>query len=209
MAIEKIEVLVVGGGQAGVAMSEHLSNCGVPHLVLERHRIAERWRSERWDSLVANGPAWHDRFPGMEFSDIDPDAFAPKEKVADYFVAYAKQIAAPIRCGVEVKEVQRNVGRPGFRVETSEGVIEATNVVAATGPFQRPVIPAVVPEDAGLMQIHSSAYRNPDPATRGCGAGGRSGVFGGADRGRTLACGKARLPLGRPARPSSASLSRA
>ena len=95
MSTEKVETLVVGGGQAGLAMSEHLSNCGVPHLVLERQRIAERWRSERWDSLVANGPAWHDRFPSMRFSDIDPDAFAPKERVADYFVAYAEKIAAP------------------------------------------------------------------------------------------------------------------
>jgi putative flavoprotein involved in K+ transport len=167
MSIEKVETLVVGGGQAGLAMSEHLSNCGVPHLVLERHRIAERWRSERWDSLVANGPAWHDRFPNMEFSDIDPDAFAPKERVADYFVAYAEMISAPVRCGVEVKDVQRNAGGPGFRVETSEGVIEATYVVAATGPFQRPVIPAVVPEDAEVMQIHSNAYRNPDQLPEG------------------------------------------
>ncbi|MFA9421122.1 MAG: flavin-containing monooxygenase [Gammaproteobacteria bacterium] len=167
MTTEKIETLIVGGGQAGLAMSEHLSNCGVPHLVLERHRIAERWRSERWDSLVANGPAWHDRFPGMEFSDIDPDAFAPKEKVADYFVAYAEKIDAPIRCGVEVREVQRNAGRPGFRVETSEGVIEANSVVAATGPFQRPVIPAVVPEDEGITQIHSNAYRNPGQLPEG------------------------------------------
>ena len=142
-------------------MSEHLSNCGVPHLVLERHRIAERWRSERWDSLVANGPAWHDRFPGMEFPDIDPDAFVPKERIADYFVAYAERIAAPIRCGVEVKEVRRNVGRPGFRVETSTGVIDANYVVAATGPFQRPVMPDLVPKQAGIVQIHSSAYRNP------------------------------------------------
>ncbi len=162
MAIEKVDTLVVGGGQAGLAMSEHLSGCGVPHLVLERHRIAERWRSERWDSLVANGPAWHDRFPGMEFSDIDPDAFATKEQVADYFIAYAERIAAPVRCGVEVEAVRRNLGRPGFRAETSEGVLEASNVVAATGPFQRPVIPAVVPEDAGILQIHSSAYRNPE-----------------------------------------------
>ena len=167
MSTEKVETLVVGGGQAGLAMSEHLSNCGVPHLVLERHRIAERWRSERWDSLVANGPAWHDRFPDMEFSDIDPDAFAPKETVADYFVAYAEKIAAPIRCGVEVREVQRNVGRSGFRVETSDGVIEANSVVAATGPFQRPVIPALVPENAGITQIHSSAYRNPDQLPEG------------------------------------------
>ena len=161
MSIENVDTLIVGGGQAGVAMSEHLSNCGVPHLVLERDRIAERWRTGRWDSLVANGPAWHDRFPGMEFSDTDPDAFAPKEEVADYFVAYAEKIAAPIRCGVEVTDVQRNVGRPGFRVETSDGVIEANNVVAATGPFQRPAFPAIVPEDADIMQMHSNAYRNP------------------------------------------------
>ena len=164
---EEVDTLVVGGGQAGLAMSEHLSNCGVPHLVLERYRIAERWRSERWDSLVANGPAWHDRFPGMEFPDLDPDAFAPKEKVADYFVSYAKQIAAPIRCGVEVNLVRKNAGRLGFRVETSDGMIEANNVVAATGPFQRPIIPPVIPEDAGIHQIHSSAYRNPDQLPKG------------------------------------------
>ena len=167
MSTEKVETLVVGAGQAGVAMSEHLSNCGVPHLVLERNRIAERWRSERWDSLVANGPAWHDRFPGMEFSDIDPEAFAPKERVADYFVAYAEKIAAPIRCGVEVREVRRNVDRPGFRVETSDGVIEADSVVAATGPFQRPIIPPLIPEDAGISQIHSNAYRNPEQLPEG------------------------------------------
>ncbi|MEX0809833.1 MAG: NAD(P)/FAD-dependent oxidoreductase [Dongiaceae bacterium] len=167
MPIEKIETLVVGAGQAGVAMSEHLGKCGVPHLVLERSRIAERWRSGRWDSLVANGPAWHDRFPGMEFSDTGPDTFAPKESVADYFVAYAKKIAAPIRCGVEVRSVQRNVGRPGFRVETSAGEIEATYVVAATGPFQRPVMPSIVLDDAGVMQIHSNAYRNPGQLPEG------------------------------------------
>jgi putative flavoprotein involved in K+ transport len=167
MPVEKVDTLIVGGGQAGLAMSEHLSNCGVPHVVLERHRIAERWRSERWDSLVANGPAWHDRFPAMEFPDIDPDAFVPKERIADYFVAYAERIAAPIRCGVEVKEVRRNVGRPGFRVETSVGVIDANYVVAATGPFQRPVMPDVVPQDAGVMQIHSNAYRNPKQLPEG------------------------------------------
>jgi len=160
MSVEKIDTLVVGAGQAGVAMSEHLSKCEVPHLVLERGRIAERWRSERWDSLVANGPAWHDRFPGMAFPG-DPDAFIPKEEVADYFVAYAKMIQAPIRCGIEVKEVRRNAARPGFRVETSAGVIEANNIVAATGAFQHPVVPKIVPDNAGIMQIHSNLYRNP------------------------------------------------
>lgn len=161
MAIENVDTLVVGAGQAGIAMSEHLSACGIPHLVVERDRIGERWRTGRWDSLVANGPAWHDRFPGLEFTDLDPDAFAPKERVADYFVDYAKRINAPIRCGVTVTAVERIVGRAGFRVETSAGVMEAQSVVAATGPFQRPVIPPVVPDDAGVMQMHSSGYRNP------------------------------------------------
>ena len=167
MSIEQVDTLVVGGGQAGLAMSEHLSNCGVSHPVLERHQIAERWRSERWDSLVANGPAWHDRFPGLEFSEIDPDAFAHKEMVADYLVAYAEKIAAPIRCGVAVTTVQSNIGRPGFRVETSEGLIEAVNVVAATGPFQRPITPAILPKDLGIMQIHSKDYRNPGQLPEG------------------------------------------
>lgn len=160
MSVEKVEALVVGAGQAGVAMSEHLTRHGVPHLVLERSRIAERWRSERWDSLVANGPAWHDRFPGLAFSG-DPDAFVPKEGVADYLVAYAQKFAAPIRTGVEVTSVTRNAAGPGFRVETPDSVIEADYVIAATGPFQKPVIPALVPETPGLTQMHSATYRNP------------------------------------------------
>jgi len=161
MSSQETEVLVVGAGQAGVAMSEHLSGNGVPHLVVERQRIAERWRTGRWDSLVANGPAWHDRFPGLEFSGIGPDEFAPKDRVADYFVAYAEKIGAPIRCGVEVTAVDKNIGRPGFRAQTSDGVIDARYVVAATGPFQQPVIPGLVPADAGLVTMHSGDYRNP------------------------------------------------
>lgn len=167
MSSEQIEVLVIGGGQAGLAMSEHLGEGGVPHLVLERNRIAERWRSERWDSLVANGPAWHDRFPGLDFFDVDPSAFASKEQVANYFVAYAEKIGAPVRCGVEVTSVRRNIGRPGFCVETSEGTFDARFIVAATGPFQRPVIPPIIPDGAVPLQIHSSAYRNPQQLPEG------------------------------------------
>jgi putative flavoprotein involved in K+ transport len=162
-----IDTLVVGAGQAGVAMSEHLSKLGVPHLVLERDRIAERWRTGRWDSLVANGPAWHDRFPGMEFDDLDPDAFASKDRVADYFEAYARKFNAPIRTGVEVTKVVRNAGRPGFTVETTKGVIEANRVVVTTGPFQRPVIPPIAPEAGALTQIHSAEYRNPGQLPEG------------------------------------------
>lgn len=167
MSSEQVEALVVGGGQAGLAMSEHLSECGVPHVVLERNRIAERWRSERWDSLVANGPAWHDRFPGLEFPDVAPGEFASKEQVANYFEAYAEKIAAPVRTGVEVTSVRRHEGRRGFRVETSDGALDARYVIAATGPFQRPVIPPIVPADAGPVQLHSSGYRNPGQLPEG------------------------------------------
>lgn len=167
MDIERIDTLVVGAGQAGVAMSEHLGTLGVPHLVLERARIAERWRTQRWDSLVANGPAWHDRFPNLEFDELAPDGFATKERVADYFVAYAQKIRAPIRTGVEVLKVERNAARSGFRVDTSAGPIEAERVVAATGPFQRPLIPALVQADANLVQIHSADYRNPEQLPAG------------------------------------------
>lgn len=167
MPSQEVEALVVGGGQAGLAMSEHLSGHGVPHLVVERNRIADRWRSERWDSLVANGPAWHDRFPGLEFDGLAPGDFPSKERVAEYFEAYAEKIAAPIRTGVEVTSVRRNEGRPGFQVETSDGTIETQYVIAATGPFQRPVTPPIVPPDTGIAQLHSSGYRNPGQLPEG------------------------------------------
>jgi len=161
MSVETINTLVVGAGQAGIAMSEHLATMGVPHLVLERKRIAERWRSERWDSLVANGPAWHDRFPGLAFGDVSPETFPPKERMAQYFEDYAAMLKAPVRTGIEVLRVERHQGRPGFKVTTSQGVIEAVNVVSATGPFQTPAFPKIIPETAGLHQLHSSDYKNP------------------------------------------------
>jgi putative flavoprotein involved in K+ transport len=167
MPLEKVGTLIVGGGQAGLAMSEQLSKRGLPHLVLERHRIAERWRSERWDGLHANGPAWHDRLPGLPIAGVDPDGFATRNQMVDYFVAYAERIAAPIRCGVAVTALHAKPDGTGFRAETAAGEIEAANVVAATGPFQRPIIPAVVPPAAGILQMHSNAYRNPGQLPEG------------------------------------------
>lgn len=167
MAVEKIDTLIIGAGQAGIATSEHLTKLNIPHLVLERNRIAECWRTMRWDSLVANGPAWHDRFPGLEFEDLDQDAFAPKERVADYFVDYAKKFKAPIRTGIEVTKATRNTNRPGFTIETSDGVIEANRIVSATGPFQKPVIPPIAPKTDKIEQIHSAQYRNPEQLPEG------------------------------------------
>ena len=166
MPVETTEVLVVGAGQAGIAASEHLTGAGILHLVLERARIAERWRTCRWDSLVTNGPAWHDRFPNRSFAG-DPAAFPAKDTVADYFVDYARHFNAPIRCGVDVTRVERLQGRPGFRAETSQGVVEARYVIAATGPFQRPVLPQIVPPSAAILQMHSADYRNPAQLPQG------------------------------------------
>lgn len=167
MASESIDTLIIGGGQAGLAMSEHLGKRGVPHLIVERHRIAERWRTERWDSLVANGPAWHDRFPTLTFADIPPDSFASKDRIVDYLVAYAEQNKSAVRTGVEVTALHRKPDGSGFRAETASGTIDARRVVVATGPFQKPIIPTVVPDGAGVMQVHSAHYRNPGQLPEG------------------------------------------
>ncbi len=167
MSIEKTDTLVIGAGQAGIAMSEHLRNQGVPHIILEKNRTAEAWRTGRWDALVTNGPVWHDRFPSLEFKGDDPDAFVSKDRVASYLVEYAEMIKAPVREGVEVVKAERLPGEGGFRVATSNGVIDTKRIVAATGAFQHPVIPPIVPETAGLNQIHSFYYKNPDQLAEG------------------------------------------
>ena len=167
MLPKRTDTVVVGAGQAGLAISAHLKACDIPHVVLERNRIAEAWRTSRWDSLVANGPAWHDRFPVLEIDGVDPDGFASKENMARYFETFANQIDAPVHCGVDVQSATRLEAQTGFRVETSDGVVQATNVVAATGPFQKPIIPPLVPDTAGITQMHSNAYRNPDQLADG------------------------------------------
>lgn len=158
MIPKRVNTVVVGAGQAGLAMSAHLRDQQIDHVVLERDSIAERWRNARWDSLVMNGPAWHDRFPARHF-DSDPDEFPTKDKVTQYFEDFAKQIEAPVHCGVEVTGTT-GLPQGGYQVETSQGHIHADNLVAATGPFQIPVIPPIVP-DGVVDQLHSFDYHNP------------------------------------------------
>ena len=167
MAVEKIDTLVVGAGQAGIALCEHLGQQGVPFLVLEKSRIAEAWRTSRWDALVTNGPVWHDRFPNLEFNGNAPDEFVGKDRVADYIEEYARMVNAPVRTGVEVIKAERLPDSAGFRVETSAGPIEATRIVSATGAFQHPVIPPIVPQNTDVVQIHSAGYRNPEQLAEG------------------------------------------
>ena len=101
--VENVKTLIIGGGQAGLVISEQLARRGLPHLILERYRIVERWRSERWDGLHANGPAWHDRLSLFPIAGVDPDGFATRNQMVDYFVSYAERIGAPVRSGIEVR----------------------------------------------------------------------------------------------------------
>jgi putative flavoprotein involved in K+ transport len=162
-----INTIVIGGGQAGLAASEHLSNKNIKHIIFERDRIVERWRTSRWDSLVANGPAWHDRFPTLKFSNIDPDSFASKEMVVKYFEKFAKKIKAPINLNVNVEKVEKQSSNHKYLVTTSESLYEADNIIVATGAFQEPIIPNIIPSNSKVNQIHSQAYKNPEQFSDG------------------------------------------
>ena len=167
MPIKEVDTIVVGAGQAGIAMSEHLTANGIDHLIFERDRIAESWRTRRWDSLVANGPAWHDRFPSLDFEGHSGEDFVSKDTVVSYFETYVAHNNAPVKCGVDVTQVTRDGTFGGFTVSTSCGLYRAKHIVAATGAFQTPVMPPIIPEEAGLQQMHSADYRNPDQLREG------------------------------------------
>jgi len=181
MPIERVETLVIGGGQAGLTMSHRLRQHGLSHLVLERGRIAERWRSERWDGLRFQFPNWSVRLPDFAFPHTDADGFATADQIVDFIAAYAAFVAPPIRCNVEVTRLRRSGDAFGFVAETPHGAIEARNVVVATGPYQRPIRPHLF-DDAGIFEVHASRYANPDQLP-----GGAVLVVGGGASGAQIA----------------------
>ena len=107
MIVEQIETVVIGGGQAGLAISYYLGQLGREHVILERARVAERWRSERWDSLAFQSPNWNVHLPGLALSAADPDAFASRDEVFGFIARYADFIRAPLRCGVPATSLRR------------------------------------------------------------------------------------------------------
>jgi putative flavoprotein involved in K+ transport len=162
MRTEYIDTLIIGGGQAGLVMSHMLSQRGFANIVVERHRIAERWRTERWDGLRFQFPNWSVQLPDFPFPHADPDAFATSDEIVRYLIAYAKFVGASVRCGITVQSLQRRDLSIGFIAETSDGLIEAANVVVATGPYQRPIIPRLLSNNASIFQVHASRYRRPE-----------------------------------------------
>jgi putative flavoprotein involved in K+ transport len=162
MPTEHVETLIVGGGQAGLVMSDMLSRRGKPHLVIERGRIAERWRTERWDGLRFQFPNWSVRLADYQLPHSEPDGFATSSQIVDFLDAYATQTKVPIHCGVAVNALRQNERGNGYIAETSVGSIRAMNVVIATGPYQRPSRPDLASDDCGLFQVHTSEYKEPD-----------------------------------------------
>ncbi len=174
-----VHTLVIGAGQAGLCASYHLSRQGVEHVLLERARIGERWRSERWDSLRFQFPNRYVRLPGFPYDGDEPEAFMDRDGIVDVIERYAEHIAAPVHCGTNVEHLDRDEdGR--FVMSTSQGQFRAQNVIVATGPYQRTLVPAQAAALPGrLRQLPASAYTNANALPAGgvlvVGAGG-SGV---------------------------------
>jgi putative flavoprotein involved in K+ transport len=155
-----VDTLIVGGGQAGLAMSRCLTDRGRDHVVLERGRLAERWRSERWDSLRLLTPNWMSRLPGWSYDGPDPDGYMTTGEVVDYFERYASSFAAPVETDTTV-ELVRPVG-DGFLVATDRGTVRSDHLVVATGHADRPHLPAVAQRlHPSIHQVTPSGYRNP------------------------------------------------
>ena len=160
---EQFETVIIGGGQAGLAMSYQLGQLGREHIVIERGRVAERWRSERWESLVFQFPNSMIRLPGYLYEGNEPERFMARDGVVRFINEYAKRIAAPVRCGVNVTQLRQVTGSAKFTVETDGGIIEASNVVVATGPYQEPSLPLFADGlSKDLYQTTANRYSNPD-----------------------------------------------
>jgi len=159
--LQRIDTVIVGGGQAGLAMSYYLSQEGREHVVLERApAVANAWRNQRWDSFTLVTPNFQVRMPGAEYSGNDPYGFMSLAEVVRYFDDYVERFRLPVHCQVEVISVEQTHDR--YLVKTSEGNYEADNVVIATGLYQSPKIPEYNAEIPGsMLQMHSMEYRNP------------------------------------------------
>lgn len=158
-AVERVETVVIGGGQAGLAVGYHLLRRGRPFLILDaEERVGDAWRA-RWDSLLLFTPARFSSLPGRRHL-LSGGSFLTKDQMADYLEDYARHFKLPVRSGVRVDGLSRQGER--FLVTAGERRYEAEHVVVAMAGYQSPKVPAFAAElDRGIVQIHSAEYRNP------------------------------------------------
>jgi putative flavoprotein involved in K+ transport len=158
--LKRTDVVIIGGGQAGLAMSRCLSERGIDHVILERGRVAERWRSERWDSLQLLTPNWQSRLPGFRYAGPDPDGYMTMPEVIAYLERYATFASAPVEANTAVRSVRSAGNR--YRIETDRGEWCARSVVIATGHSDLPFVPGMgrcLPRE--IVQVVPSRYRAP------------------------------------------------
>ena len=197
--MERVRVLVVGAGQAGLAMSHRLTERGIEHVVLDRGRVGQAWR-DRWDSFCLVTPNWSVQLPGDggTYAGDDPDGFMPRDDLVQFLEGYASSIGAPVREGVAVNSIEA-APDGGFSVSTSDGPILADRVVLASGAYQRPHRPLDSSMPSGIAELDTSDYRRPDALPDGAilviGAG-QSGLqiaeeLHHAGRDVVVACGRA------------------
>jgi putative flavoprotein involved in K+ transport len=165
-AARSTDVVVIGGGQAGLAMSRCLTDRSIDHVILERAEVANSWITERWDSLRLLTPNWMSRLPGFSYQGDDPDGYMTARDVAGYLDAYRRSFDAPVRTGIAVVRVTHSHG--GHVVETSDGPWNCRAVVIATGACSNPHVPAIGDHlPSHIDQITPIAYRNPDQVDDG------------------------------------------
>jgi putative flavoprotein involved in K+ transport len=154
------QVVIVGGGQAGLALSHELTHAGLDHLVLERGRVANTWRG-RWDAFCLVTPNWTMSLPGFPYDGDDPQGFVPRDDIVTYLERYAASFHAPVQTGVDVHSLDPHAGR-GFVLQTSAGEVRARQVVLATGAYQRPHRPALATAfPSRLLVIDAEDYTHP------------------------------------------------
>jgi putative flavoprotein involved in K+ transport len=162
MGTERVDVVIVDAGQAGLAFSYYLTEQGRDHLILEQGRIVQSWRSKRWDSLRLIAPNWSLRLPGFAYAGDDPDGFMGKDEVVAQLEAYARSFGAPVREGVHVTAIEHSLADRHFLVRTQDDSFRASQVVLATGALQQPRVPACGAQlPASVTQVVAPAYRNP------------------------------------------------
>lgn len=162
----RIDTVVIGAGQAGLTMSWFLRRAGRDHVILERRSMLGGGWLDRWDGFRLVSPNWTASFPGAPYAGPEPDGFMPRDEIAGRVAAYARLIAAPVFLDTAVRRV--GPGAAGFCVETSQGTIEAREVVVATGGFHQPRIPTCAEElSTRVHSIHTHAYRNEETLPKG------------------------------------------